>query len=568
MSLGRAFCQLAAIVGASVLVSSLACAQEADPLDRDQIKRLQANLNAAGISVGTADGMPGRKTEAGLKQLADWFAPSGQAGLDLETLALTDAVARSRTDLPDASVPAFRFGAERDVATIDYRKARLPCEPTRCEVMDFPLAHLDLDNDGFRDLLVAAYYDIDGTPTADLKPLIFFRNDGQGGFSEHDPGFTVDLVHAREALVADFNGDGREDVYIFDHGKDANPFPGAQNRLLLSSGDGVGDATDTHLPAREDFSHGGAAGDLDGDGDLDILVVTNISRTVSHDSYVLENDGTGRFAINDSPEYISPSLLSIRSRGDDFGLNNSAEIIDVDGDGHVDIVWLASGEEPDVAAGKDGAQFTHVTFNDGRNSYLSDNTIDLPLARWGHRTFVTDMAQLDFDSDGDNDLVSVSNTRKPNNGPWRGVFVDILENFGDRRFVNLTHERFFPQGYPDGDDLHWHHWVSVADFNLDDRPDLVFFNLDPLVKDGLTGPIYDTAVKLAAMSESGDRFVPVAGKDATNSDYTMRRVLAFDIDNDGDQDLVGTKLLRGPDVGGDMTFVGFTLQVKENLAIQ
>lgn len=560
----------AAIVLILALAPVSGLAQGDGGLSRAEIMLLQENLNTIGIDVGGADGVPGRRTEAGLARLAAWFSRDGTAGLDAATLELSREIAASRTQLPELSTPAFWFAAEKDVATIDLREAHIPCIPPRCEMMDFPLAHLDIDNDGFEDLLIAVYYFIDGVPSGNTQPFLFLRNDGEGGFQEHDPGFTVDVVHPREALVEDFNGDGRDDVFVLDHGRDANPFPGAQSRLLLSSDSGIFDATATHLPAREDFSHGGAAGDLDGDGDLDILVITNQSRAVSHDSYVLENDGTGKFVINDSPGYISSSLLSIRSRGRDFGLNNSAEIADVDGDGHVDIIWLASGDAPSVAASKSGAQFSHVTFSNGQNNYLSENTFDLPLARWGHRTFVADIALLDFDEDGDFDLVATSNTRKPNNGDWAGVFVDLLENTGDRRFVNVTHNRFFRQGYPDADILDWNHWVTVADINLDDRPDLVFYNLDPLVKDGLFEPAYayDTAVKLASMTQFGSRFMPVAGLDATKLGYTMRRMLVLDVDNDGDLDLVGTKLLQGPDIGGEMSFVGFTLQVKENFAVQ
>lgn len=50
-------------------------------------------------------------------------------------------------------------------------------------------------------------------------------------------------------MFADFNGDGQLDVSIGDHGYDAPPFPGAQNRLFLSNGNGTWREAGDNLPA-------------------------------------------------------------------------------------------------------------------------------------------------------------------------------------------------------------------------------------------------------------------------------------------------------------------------------
>jgi VCBS repeat protein/putative peptidoglycan binding protein len=554
------------IILSSILVSWAlllpTSAQDNSLLSRDEVRQLQQNLNDLGFDVGRPDGIAGRKTNAALTALYWNYSSDAEFEVDQAAVTLSSGILSSRFAPPPKSVGGLQFSSPGNVVSVDMSQARIPCVPPGCEPMDFVLGPLDLNADGYLDIVMANYYFVNGKATNDPKPVIFLINDGAGRFSVGDVGFELNLVHPREVAIADFNGDGRDDMFIFDAGMDAPPFPGGQNVLILTAGDGVINATDTHLPARVDFSHGGAPGDLDGDGDLDILVITNQSQVVNHDSYVLENDGSGRFSINDHPDYISSSLLSIRSRGADYGLNNSARIFDVDGDGYLDIAWLVSGDDDRTAARKTGAQFSHITYNDGQNRYLNTNTIDLPLARWGFRTFVTDLKQVDIDGDGDLDLLSTSNTRD-GFGPWRGAFVDVLENLGGRRFINATHKYMFDQGYTDPEKRMWNHWVFTTDLNLDQRTDFVVFSLDPLVKDSGGR---DTTVKIGLLN-ADRRYDPVYGSDATYQGYAMRRMIVFDVDNDGDEDLVGTSLLQGDDIDGELSFIGFRLQVMENRVI-
>ena len=62
-------------------------------------------------------------------------------------------------------------------------------------------------------------------------------------------------VHPREALLADFNGDGMKDLFIADHGHDAPPFPGWSNQLLLWTSEGYIDASDRLPDDSTGFSH-------------------------------------------------------------------------------------------------------------------------------------------------------------------------------------------------------------------------------------------------------------------------------------------------------------------------
>jgi len=66
------------------------------------------------------------------------------------------------------------------------------------------------------------------------------------------------VFHARQWFAADFNGDGKQDVLILDHGTD-NPnvfFPGARNWLLFNNGAGkLEDMTATNLDVLPGFTH-------------------------------------------------------------------------------------------------------------------------------------------------------------------------------------------------------------------------------------------------------------------------------------------------------------------------
>jgi hypothetical protein len=95
-------------------------------------------------------------------------------------------------------------------------------------------------------------------------------------------------LHPRQALTADFNGDGKPDVFLACHGYDASPFPGERSQIVLSTSPGGYSVSDAFPDIG--FWHGAAAADLNGDGKIDVVLATG------HRPALYLNDGSGHFA--------------------------------------------------------------------------------------------------------------------------------------------------------------------------------------------------------------------------------------------------------------------------------
>jgi hypothetical protein len=141
----------------------------------------------------------------------------------------------------------------------------------------------DINGDGYDDLVVGlfrhttvpSYSGREHDPSGSIKPIVLFYDPASDNYVINAQLQAVirSNEHPRQVAIADFDGDGRNDLFIADHGYDDAPY-GHQNTLLLNKTNGFVDGTSS-LPAYADFSHGLVMADLDGNGKPDLLVMNN-----------------------------------------------------------------------------------------------------------------------------------------------------------------------------------------------------------------------------------------------------------------------------------------------------
>jgi hypothetical protein len=243
----------------------------------------------------------------------------------------------------------------------------------------------DYDGDGDLDLVITGN-DGDG-PSAAL-----YRNDGTGSFSLLDDvdedGSTDFLNGVQDGAVAWGDADGDGDLDLVVTGSSTATIylndDGADTFSVLGDGDEDGN-TDGFTPVTASTSDWA---DIDGDGDLDLVITGNDGSSPSAALY--RNDGTGTFSIvDDGDEDESTDFLN--------GVQDGAVAWgDYNGDGAPDLVITGNdGIGPSAALYRNDGTGTFSVVNDGDEDGSTD-----PLAKVEFGA----VAWSDVDGDGDPDL--------------------------------------------------------------------------------------------------------------------------------------------------------------------
>jgi hypothetical protein len=230
--------------------------------------------------------------------------------------------------------------------------------------------------------------DVDSDADLDLlflSPLQLVINDGAAVFTDETGRRIPSAPSAVDAgAFGDIDGDGDVDVMLL----------GATQRLLRNDGTGrFADAAPGSLPPLPPIAFDAAFVDVDGDRDLD-AVVSGRSTAIVH--ALLRNDGSGRFTnvtathMPGSPPWSGTILAA-----------------DLDRDGDADLVIGGS-----------------VLVN-GNGTFRDETALRMPPALYGNAT-----AAADFDGDGDLDLLF--ETWSPN------AQTRLLHNDGSGRFEDAT----------------------------------------------------------------------------------------------------------------------------------
>jgi hypothetical protein len=256
---------------------------------------------------------------------------------------------------------------------------RLPADPSPPGTSTTDVDLVDVDGDGDLDLFKA-----EGTDSLDGRPNRLLINDGTGTFTDQTATriFAPNGFNSTKADFADVDGDGDLDVII------ANVGP---EQLLLNDGAGVFMDASAQLPPPvplfSNISADARFADVDGDGDLDVLVSNEVPfpGPPGAQNRVFVNDGTTHFTDQ------TAARLPV-------AIDQTAAMLpgDVDGDGDLDIVVLNRGQE-------------NVLINDGAGVFHDETASRFPVT--------TDSTRggglADLDGDGDLDLVTGNSRGEP-----------------------------------------------------------------------------------------------------------------------------------------------------------
>jgi hypothetical protein len=300
--------------------------------------------------------------------------------------------------------------------------------------------------------------------------------------------FTQTDYPANEAPVrivaADVDGNGAQDLIVANPGKEPIPQPATGNQisLLRNNGDGT-------FAAPTSFTTGlgpsVTAGDLDGDGDIDLATANSTDDTVS----LLRNDGLGNFA--------APINFAA---GDRPVINAPA---DLDGDGDLDLV---TSNTVTLALGGGGV-YTGNTIsilrNNGDGSFTAPETLTVGKG-------VNEGTAADLDKDGDLDVVTANEGENT---------LSVLTNNGNGTFAAPATLKVGPRpGSP-----------IAADLDRDGDLDLATANFG--------------STNVSVLKNNGDgTYMPADVFAAKNRPGNLR---AGDLDGDSDVDLIVQNSVRG-----------------------
>lgn len=378
----------------------------------------------------------------------------------------------------------------------------------------YRLKLIDIDNDNKPDLVFSVYWN---------SKLSWKKNLGNGNFGTEQI-INSNVIRIMSFDVADFNGDSKLDIVSASLGDDKLAW--CQNM------DGLGNfSSEKIITTSISNANKVAAGDLDGDGYRDVIVTSTSDNKIS---WYKNINGLGDFSglqkiIRNNFKYATDVLVA-----------------DFDGDGDNDI---AVRYEYNVVS----STFSRISWleNDGTGNFPVEHTV---LEGITQNQMVFDMSYGDFDNDGDIDLVTIASG---NNVSW-------YKNNGAGFFA--APQRFSPVEYKYGNT------VISADMDGDGDLDIAVASSDDIewyenngqgnftIKHTVAGQVSNTKISVGDVDGDGDNdilflhygastigwyenlgqgnFGPKKIVDINPGIYHPKSLMAFDVDGDGNKDIV------------------------------
>ena len=223
-----------------------------------------------------------------------------------------------------------------------------------------PEVFADFNYDGYIDIMFAPSVLTQPPGGYGDEPLWYYKNEGDNQTFSFSDELTIDnhlgTYSASAGLLGDFNGDGKPDVIYSEGGKDVTLGAGTTPTMLLSKENGfeMKDISNTSMMYGQ-----AASGDIDNDGDLDVIMGALGALTV------FINDGQANFTeyiqyADDSYGYNTDnSIIELLEPVSSGGGMLNIDLFDVNQDGYLDLIggWEAANRQLAIYYGN-GQNFT------------------------------------------------------------------------------------------------------------------------------------------------------------------------------------------------------------------
>lgn len=356
------------------------------------------------------------------------------------------------------------------------------------DLMHDILAIGDVNGDGYDDILIGVMRLQTGTWNSvnrSVKPILLIYNPISNTYEVSQTFKSVSSTHIwpRQAAIADFDGDGRNDIFIADHGVDGGSYNcGNQNSLILNKVSGMVNASN-QLPQYHDYSHGLAVADFNKDGKADALVLnspyirTDICKVsgvrYTNRSYMFTGGDLAEAKItlkqNDLDQFNQPVLnLKDFDKGEHFVANAT----DLNGDGI-----------PDIVLGNNGS--ISIIESNGILSYNKSQTVLAPakyvaiVNAKGNCNINNGVCEIpysfvtfyDIDGDGQPEIIA-SLLNQERNFDWKGQYFQALKKVNGV-WIDITDSVFPNQNTNQSASGEWCYKIQFADFNGDGKLDML-----------------------------------------------------------------------------------------------
>ena len=282
--------------------------------------------------------------------------------------------------------------------------------------LDEQSTQLDIDGDGLEDVFYFEGYDLQISPTPNPPPSIFMNTGSilkQSSYS----GPNLKNPHGVKLVVGDFNNDFFPDIFsnvAVDPPLNKFPFLNDNCHLILNSTQGfnkVKEFTD------EGFWYTGCSGDIDNDGDLDIITFNFHNQANGVKSRIMWNDGTANFSIDFNGIGDIPVVYQ-------------SELVDVNFDGFLDLVITF------IPNGPTRTNDLRILWGNGKTYTLTNSTkIDIS-PDWN----LMNLDFSDLDKDGIMEVFPSGNFTGPLGGS-PSYFISLFKSEDKgKTFVNKTNQ--------------------------------------------------------------------------------------------------------------------------------